>query len=69
MSHELRTPLTSIKQGITLLQQGFDGEMPDKQKKLLTILSQETHRLIEMVNSLLDLSKMEAGMMTYNFHQ
>jgi two-component system sensor histidine kinase GlrK len=68
MSHELRTPLTSIKQGIALLQQGFEGEMTDKQKKLLTILSQETHRLIEMVNSLLDLSKMEAGMMAYHFH-
>lgn len=69
MSHELRTPLTSIKQGITLLRQGFEGEMQDKQKKLLTILSQETQRLIEMVNALLDLSKMEAGMMAYNFHQ
>jgi two-component system sensor histidine kinase GlrK len=69
MSHELRTPLTSIKQGITLLRQGFEKEMPDKQKKLLTILSQETQRLIEMVNTLLDLSKMEAGMMAYNFHQ
>ena len=67
MSHELRTPLTSIKQGIVLLQQGFQGEMSDKQKKLLTILSEETHRMIEMVNSLLDLSKMEAGMMTYHF--
>jgi two-component system, NtrC family, sensor histidine kinase GlrK len=69
MSHELRTPLTSIKQGIVLLQQGFEGEMSDAQKKLLTILSQETKRLIEMVNSLLDLSKMEAGMMAYHFHQ
>ena len=69
MSHELRTPLTSIKQGIVLLQQGFEGEMSEKQKKLLTILSQETRRLIEMVNSLLDLSKMEAGMMAYHFHQ
>ncbi len=70
MSHELRTPLTSIKQGIVLLQQGFEGrEMSDRQKKLITILSQETNRLIEMVNSLLDLSKMEAGMMIYNFHQ
>jgi two-component system sensor histidine kinase GlrK len=68
MSHELRTPLTSIKQGIVLLRQGFEGEMPDRQKKLLAILSQETHRLIEMVNSLLDLSKMEAGMMAYHFH-
>jgi two-component system, NtrC family, sensor histidine kinase GlrK len=69
MSHELRTPLTSIKQGIALLRQGFEGEMPDKQKKLLLILSQETQRLIEMVNSVLDLSKMEAGMMAYRFRQ
>jgi len=69
MSHELRTPLTSIKQGILLLQQGFEGNMPDKQKKLLAILSQETNRLIEMVSTLLDLSKMEAGMMAYRFHQ
>lgn len=69
MSHELRTPLTSIKQGITLLQQGLGGGVPDNQKRLLSILTQETDRLIKMVNSLLDLSKMEAGMMAFNFHQ
>lgn len=68
MSHELRTPLTSIKEGIGLLQDGVGGSMSEKQKKLLIILSEETHRLIGLVNSLLDLSKMEEGMMTYNLH-
>ncbi len=69
MSHELRTPLTSIKEGISLLQDGVGGTVTEKQKRLLTILSEESKRLIDLVNSLLDLSKMEAGMMTYAFEQ
>ena len=69
MSHELRTPLTSIKEGISLLQDGVGGTITEKQKRLLSILSEESKRLIDLVNSLLDLSKMEAGMMTYNFEQ
>jgi two-component system sensor histidine kinase GlrK len=66
-SHELRTPLTTIKEGTSLLLEGIGGEITEKQRKLLTILTAETNRLIEMVNSILDLSKMEAGMMTYTF--
>lgn len=69
MSHELRTPLTSIKEGISLLQDGAGGAISDKQKRLLVILSEESKRLIELVNSVLDLSKMEAGMMTYTFEK
>lgn len=69
MSHELRTPLTSIKEGISLLRNGSGGTITDKQKRLLAILSEESKRLIDLVNSLLDLSKMEAGMMTYVFEQ
>ncbi|OGP96281.1 MAG: hypothetical protein A2157_18555, partial [Deltaproteobacteria bacterium RBG_16_47_11] len=67
MSHELRTPLTSIKEGISLLREGVGGAVPEKQKRLLAILSEESKRLIDLVNSLLDLSKMEAGMITYTF--
>ncbi len=67
MSHELRTPLSSIKEGIGLLRDGVGGAIPEKQKRLLAILSEESKRLINLVNSLLDLSKMEAGMMTYTF--
>lgn len=66
MSHELRTPLTSIKEGIGLLLEGVGGTVTDKQRRLLTILAEESQRLIHLVNSLLDLSKMEAGMMTYH---
>jgi len=67
MSHELRTPLTSIKEGTGLLLDGVGGEITEKQRKLLRILAEESNRLITVVNSLLDLSKMEAGMMTYDF--
>ncbi len=67
MSHELRTPLTSIKEGIALLQEETAGPITIKQQKLLNIIAQESHRLIDLVNSSLDLSKMEAGMMTYRF--
>lgn len=69
MSHELRTPLASIKQGINLVQEGVGGPIPDKQKRLFTIIYEETNRLIDIVNRLLELSKMEAGMMSYDFRQ
>jgi two-component system sensor histidine kinase GlrK len=67
MSHELRTPLTSIKEGTGLLLEGIGGPISDRQRRLLDILAEESQRLIKLVNSLLDLSKMEAGMMTYDF--
>ncbi len=67
MSHELRTPLTSIKEGTSLLLEGVGGETSDKQKKLLKIIAAESHRLIDLVNASLDLSKIEAGMMSFNF--
>ena len=69
MSHELRTPLTSIKEGTGLLLEGVGGATTERQRKLLTILAEESNRLIGLVNSLLDLSKMEAGMMTYSFEK
>lgn len=68
MSHELRTPLASIKEGIGLLHEGVGGTITDKQKRLLTILTEESNRLIGLVNALLDIAKMEAGMMAYNFN-
>jgi two-component system, NtrC family, sensor histidine kinase GlrK len=69
MSHELRTPLTSIKEGTGLLLEGVGGPTTEKQRKLLTILVEESNRLIRLVNSLLDFSKMEAGMMNYSFEK
>lgn len=70
MSHELRTPLTTIKESTNLFIEGLNGgETIDKKKRLLAIINEECNRLINLVNSLLDLSKMEAGMIEYNFTQ
>ena len=67
MSHELRTPLTSIKEGTNLFLEGRCGEVTEKQKKLLQIISEESNRLIGLVNSVLDLAKLESGLLAFNF--
>ena len=67
MSHELRTPLTSIKEGTNMLLEGLGGDITDKQERLLGIIAEESNRLIGLVSSLLDLTKMEAGMLAYHF--
>lgn len=66
MAHELRTPLASIKEGTNLLLKGIGEEFKEKRKAVLTIIAEESNRLVDLVNSLLDLSKMEAGMITLN---
>jgi two-component system sensor histidine kinase GlrK len=45
--------------------EGISGDINKDQKKLLGIIAKESNRLIELVNSSLDLSKMEAGMMVF----
>jgi two-component system sensor histidine kinase GlrK len=70
MSHELRTPVTTIKESTNMFIEGLNGgKAIEKKKRLLTIINEECNRLINLVNSLLDLSKMEAGMIDYNFTQ
>lgn len=67
MSHEMRTPLTSIKEGTNLFLEGLGGEVTEKQRELLTIIAEESNRLIGLVNPLLDLAKLEAGMLAFHF--
>ncbi|OPY77721.1 MAG: Alkaline phosphatase synthesis sensor protein PhoR [Syntrophorhabdus sp. PtaU1.Bin058] len=66
MAHELRTPLSSIKAGITLLEKNEGCLEEQRKERVLAILSEECNRLIGLVNSLLDLSKMEAGMVSFD---
>jgi len=65
ITHELRTPLSTLKMGMALLNEGAEGPLTEGQRGLLKIFAKETNRLIDLVNSLLDLSKMEAGMMPF----
>lgn len=66
VAHELRTPLSTLKMAISVLLEGREGPITDRQKELLRLVEGEMNRLISLINSLLDLSKMEAGMMTYH---
>jgi len=67
IAHELRNPLSTIKMGAGLLKEGAEGPVTEGQRNLLAVLEKESNRLMGMLNSLLDLSKMEAGMMSFNF--
>ncbi len=63
MSHELRTPLTSIIGFSDLLLEETYGELNDKQRKYLNNVSSSGKHLLDLINGILDLSKVEAGKM------
>lgn len=67
ISHEFRTPLTSIREGTQLLLDQVPGPLTSEQRQTLTILLNSSQRLNQLIASLLDLSKMEANMMAFNF--
>jgi two-component system, NtrC family, sensor histidine kinase GlrK len=69
ISHELRTPLSTTKMGLELLRGQTERISMEDQKTILETIYKENNRVIDLVNSLLDLSKMEAGMMTFNFER
>jgi len=64
MSHEFRTPLNSITALAHLLLVRSDGELTAEQEKQVNYIRQSATRLLEMVNDLLDLAKVEAGRVT-----
>ena len=67
VSHELRTPLTSIRASLGMMLTGTLGEIPSKAMRMTTIAEQNTERLIDLVNDILDLEKMQSGKMEFHF--
>ena len=61
MSHELRTPLNSIIGFTGILLMGMVGELSDEQKTQLKIVKNSANHLLELINDILDISKIEAG--------
>jgi len=61
MSHELRTPMNSIIGYSDLLIDGVDGPINEEQKKSLGRISNNAQHLLQLLNDLLDVSKIEAG--------
>jgi signal transduction histidine kinase len=66
ISHELRTPLTSLKEANSLLLDGVAGRLTSRQLQLLSIVEEDCLKIERLINELLDLSKMEAGMLHLN---
>ncbi len=63
VSHELRTPLTSIRGSLGLVLGGVAGVLPEKALNLLQLASNNTERLLLLINDILDIQKIEAGEM------
>lgn len=61
MSHELRTPLTAILASAEGLQHGVFGEMTEQQSESATIIHDSGLHLLELINEILDLAKIESG--------
>lgn len=69
ISHELRTPLTSIRGSIGLIISGALGDLSDKAKTLLDIANNNSIRLINLINDILDSEKIKAGKMNFEFDE
>lgn len=69
VSHELRTPLTSIRGSLGLVLSEALGKLPEKSKELLNIANNNSLRLINLINDILDLEKIKAGKMEFSFKE
>lgn len=63
MSHELRTPLNSIIGFADVLLQGIDGDLNDMALNDIRLIYNSGQHLLALINDILDISKIEAGMM------
>jgi signal transduction histidine kinase len=67
LSHELRSPITSVREAAHLLADGVPGPLTAKQARLVDIIRRSTDRLLRLVNQILDVSRLRAGVLPLEF--
>lgn len=63
VTHELRSPLNAMREAVRLIEAKGTGPLNQKQERLTAILDKGCERLLRLINSVLDLSRADAGMM------
>lgn len=67
ISHEIKTPLVAMAETSQLLLDEVPGPLTAKQRRFLELQQQSNRRMQELIRDLLDLSRLEAGVMEYRF--
>lgn len=66
-SHELKTPITALKGFLQLLQRSHQKEGRDKDIGLITRMEAQLNRLLNLINDMLDITRIKAGELQYHF--
>ena len=69
ISHELRTPITPLKVQLQMLQEEYFGKLTDKQKESLDVIVRNTGRLNKIIEDFLEISRIEAARLKFNFRK
>ncbi len=69
VSHELRTPLAAMMASMEIILDGSCGKINPLQKDLLELSKRNADRLTRLINEVLDIQKLDAGMMKFNIRQ
>jgi len=67
VSHELRTPLTSVLGSLGMIMGNMQEQLPEQAQRLVALAHSNSRRLVRLISDILDIEKMEAGKMTFQF--
>lgn len=67
VSHELRTPLTSISASLAIIESGSLGQLPEKISNLIQIAKQNSLRLQNLINDLLDMDRLLSNKIDFEY--
>ena len=69
VSHEIKTPLVAMQESTRLLLDEVPGPLTERQRRIVEIQRQGQLRLRRMISDLLDMSRLDSGVMSYSFEE